>query len=78
MQELEMIVKMLFSQAITALNTPVLNFGFTYWQLWIGVFVVDISISILWSIFFESVIPEEKGGNSRYIYISKDRKDDYI
>lgn len=76
MTELGMLVTMLFEQAITAFKTPVLNFPFTYWDVAIGVFVVNVSLRII-NYFFGGVLGgDDVGGNSKNIRVSNEREDD--
>lgn len=79
MEQFEMLVKMLFEQAWTATHIEVLNFGFTYWDMIIGVFVVTVSLRII-NHLFGGIIgdTDDVGGNSRNVRISKDRRDDEI
>lgn len=75
MEELHLLFNMIFEQVQTAFSLQVLNFPFTYWDLIIGVFVVNISLVII-SHLFGGVVGREEGGNSKNVVVSDDRRDD--
>lgn len=75
MEVIGQVVQMLFTNTMRLLNLEVPVLGLTFLQLFLGVFVVKLSIK-LFSLLFGSGTDPEKGGNNSKVRVDDRRADD--
>lgn len=75
MQDLQLVFENLFSNTLNFLRQPVLNLGITYLQLFFGVFILNLVLSLLGNLLgvgfvkANDVSVSGSGGNSNKIQV---------
>lgn len=76
MEIIGQVVQMLFTNTMRLLQLEIPVIGITFFQLFIGIFVVEFSIKLFSGIFGFGSANSEKGGNNSKVRVDDRRVDD--